>query len=182
MHIESFLREAAAHCRKHGGRLTPNRADVLCTVARSPTPLNAYGILAALGARRTAAPAMVYRSLDFLASHQLVRRLVIMNAYVACVDAVPWATDAAFFICERCSRAESVADRELSSRLESQAVALGFRLAQRVIEAKGVCARCQARETSAAGPARPRTRVPKDTRRRECDPTYRMNLPAADSG
>lgn len=140
---DSFLRDAGAHCRKRGARLTRNRAEVLCLIAASPVPLKAYGILAALRARRAAAPAMVYRSLEFLGGHHLVHRLLTVNAYFACTDASLWSADTAFLVCTECMRTEAMAGASSSTPVDSFAHAAGFRMTGRVLEASGVCASCQ---------------------------------------
>lgn len=87
-------------------------------------------------------PPVVYRALDFLVGNGFAHKIEGLNAFVACSD--PSAEHSpTFLICRSC---ESVA--ETHTHLQSGALArtasdAGFKIERTVIEAEGVCPKCQ---------------------------------------
>lgn len=119
---------------------------VLDAVTRAGKPIGAYGVIAELSAGgRRVMPPTVYRALDGLTRQKLVHRLESLNAYVVCTGH-DHAHDSLFVICEACGRTQEFSDHESIARLTEQANALGFEIASRTIELRGVCADCRRRQ------------------------------------
>ncbi|GAB6042304.1 Fur family transcriptional regulator [Endothiovibrio diazotrophicus] len=140
--VDDALREAEAHCRRHGLRLTELRRRVLELVWASHRPVGAYTVLERLAEEgRKGAPPTVYRSLEFLLEHHLIHRIASLNAYVGC-NHPGGAHDAHFFICRGCGEAAELADPVIDGAIDEAAARLGFRAEQRTLEVSGLCARC----------------------------------------
>ena len=76
---------AARLCANQGGRMTPQRRDVLGLILRADTPVGAYDLLEQLKhASGRPAPPTVYRALDFLLEHGLIHRIERLSAFVPC--------------------------------------------------------------------------------------------------
>lgn len=140
---EDFLREVEAACRERGLRLTKPRSDVLRLLADNDRPIKAYDLLERMqAAHGRTAPPTVYRALDFLLSHGFIHRLESINAYLGChhpraeLHAVP------FLICDRCHAAIELEDTQVTTMLETQARALGFRPQAQTLEVHGLCSAC----------------------------------------
>ncbi len=79
------LEQTIAICRAQGRRVTAQRRAVLAELVAGNHPLSAYQLLARLKRDDVAAtPARIYRCLDFLLRHGMVRRLETTKSYVAC--------------------------------------------------------------------------------------------------
>ena len=78
------LDEIVAIGRAQGGRVTVQRRAVLAELVAGNQPLSAYQLLARLKrGDASATPARIYRCLDFLLRHGMVRRLETTKSYVA---------------------------------------------------------------------------------------------------
>ena len=143
----SCLRTAEEVCADAGLRLTPSRRRVLEILLESHTSMGAYDILARLAEDgQRAQPPVVYRALDFLTQNGLAHRIERLNAFVAC--ARPGAAhDPAFMICRKCSAVAETQAAGGGDRLQKQAKAAGFRIERTVMEAEGICPKCQAQPT-----------------------------------
>jgi Fur family zinc uptake transcriptional regulator len=139
---EAYLREVASVCEERGLRLTPLRERVLRLVGESPRPVKAYDLLDLIrDDKGPAAPPTVYRALDFLLEHGFIHKLESINAFVGCHQprvqhSVP------FLICDRCHSAVELEDERVTSLLNQQARALGFRPQAQTLEVHGLCAAC----------------------------------------
>jgi Fur family zinc uptake transcriptional regulator len=134
---------AEAICARSGARLTRTRRRVLEQVAAAGRPVTAYEVVDRLRSiDRSATPAGVYRSLEFLGRHGLVHRLESSKAFVAC--AIPdHAHPSQMLICRACGAAIEAEDRQVSTAAEALGKRLGFALDRRTIELTGVCPACQ---------------------------------------
>lgn len=134
----------AAACAARRLRLTPARAFVLETLLESHRALTAYELLERLAAAGLGSqPPVVYRALDFLLANGFAHRIERLGAFVGCVHGGT-AHAAAFLVCRTC---RSVAETTLPSSLAglaAEAAAGGFAVQSVVVEAEGLCARCQA--------------------------------------
>ena len=139
---EAYLREVAMVCDERGLRLTPLRERVLRLVAEAERPVKAYDLLDLIrDDKGPAAPPTVYRALDFLLEHGFIHKLESINAFVGCHQprvqhSVP------FLICDRCQSAVELEDERVTSLLNDQARALGFRPQAQTLEVHGLCAAC----------------------------------------
>ena len=111
-------------------------------VAEAPKPVKAYDLLDLIrDDKGPAAPPTVYRALDFLLEHGFIHKLASINAFVGCHQprvqhSVP------FLICDRCHAAVELEDERVTSLLNQQARALGFRPQAQTLEVHGLCAQC----------------------------------------
>lgn len=127
--------------------LTRNQALVLEKLEHAAGPLSAYGLLDLLRDDGFRAPLQVYRALDRLMKAGLVHRLESLNAFVACCgDHAEAHGLTAFAICEECGQVAEFADPVVGKRLESWVAESGFRPKSAVIEFRGLCAACAAKE------------------------------------
>jgi Fur family zinc uptake transcriptional regulator len=141
--VEAAVREAAGVCARRKLRLTAIRRRVLELVWRSHKPAGAYAILAGLKRReKLAAPATVYRALDFLLDQGLVHRISSKSAYVGCAD--PGGSHAGqFLICGQCGAAAELDDNRIRKAVARGAGTLGFAVARQTVEVLGLCPRCR---------------------------------------
>ena len=95
-----ILRDAAAHCREAGLRLTAGRELVLSLLARSSQALKAYDLLEQMG---NPMPPTVYRALDFWLEQGFVHRIESLNAYFACGHPLH-AHGCQLLVCMHCKR------------------------------------------------------------------------------
>ena len=84
-HTRGLLECAATLCARQGGRMTPQRRDVLGLILQAEAPVGAYDLLEQLRVSdRRPAPPTVYRALDFLLEHGLIHRIERLSAFVPC--------------------------------------------------------------------------------------------------
>lgn len=145
--VNSILKQAEAHCKQHGARLTTKRKLVLSALLQSRRALSAYE-LSDLCAERCGEviPAMsIYRILEFLEGEHLVHRLKLANKYVACSHihcdhdhGIPQ-----FLICEQCSKVKEVRIKpDTIEDFMSSVKHAGFRLKTPQLEMNCLCEDC----------------------------------------
>lgn len=139
--VTRVLAEAEAATATAGARFTPVRRRVLEILLESHVALGAYEILKRLAGEGLGdKPPIVYRALDFLVEHKLAHKIERMNAFVACMhpseDHAP-----AFMICRDC---KAVAEtRSPVAPMADDAAEIGFQIETTVVEAEGLCPKCQ---------------------------------------
>ncbi len=143
----SALRYAEQVARKEGLRFTPQRRRVLEALLESHVPASAYDVIERLGRSnaKKLAPISVYRALDFLVQHNFAHRIESKSAYVACdrgAECEPGAT--LFLICDNCGRAAEASSEELGRLVGAETRERAFTPRLRVLEVRGLCARCKA--------------------------------------
>ncbi len=137
------LAAATERCRARGLRLTPARAFALETLLESHRALTAYELLDRLRAAGLGGqPPVAYRALDFLVEHGFAHRIERLGAYIACTRAAA-PHPAAFMVCRVCRQVAETALAGPSPEIDACAAAGGFVIERIVIEAEGLCARCQ---------------------------------------
>lgn len=140
--VETGLAQAEKRCHENGLRLTPVRRAALEILLTTHRAMGAYEVLEALSARgHGTQPPVAYRALDFLVLHGFVHKIQRLNAFVACTGGDPNHAPA-FMICRMCDRV-SEAHVGKTSALTKAAETTGFAIEHIVIEAEGVCPRCQ---------------------------------------
>lgn len=142
-HNSAVLEDLRRACKARGLRLTRSRMEILALLQAHGGPLKAYELLDVLHQTApNAAPAAVYRSLDFLHRHGFIHRLPSIHAYVVWhVDDGGRAPTA--FICDTCQATTLVDTRPDFSTVSGEATALGFELAAGALEVHGTCRQCR---------------------------------------
>ncbi len=142
--------EALGHaeeiCTREGLRFTAQRRQVLEALLESHVPASAYDVIDRLGEEgHRPAPVSIYRALDFLVAHNFAHRIESKNAYVACdrgAECEPGAT--LFLICDNCGAAGEASSTALGKLVNAETAHRGFLPRLRVLEIRGLCARCRA--------------------------------------
>src|SRR5271166_2969362 len=131
-------------CLRQGAQLTPLRRRVLDIFSDSVAPLGAYAILEELSRRESkhVAPPTVYRTLDFFLERGFVHKIESLNAYAPC-EHLDHAHHGMLLICESCGRSEEIEDADVMRVISGSAGDAGFALKRVMIEAQGLCRRCQ---------------------------------------
>jgi Fur family transcriptional regulator, zinc uptake regulator len=137
------LDDAMRSAVKRGLRITANRRRVLQCILDSKRPVSAYALLRLLRAERpSTAPLSVYRALDFLFHQGFIRRIELLNAYVARRDR-RHERGRQFLVCAVCRGIEEIGDVAIADRLRRIARRSSFRIDRQVVELSGTCVRCQ---------------------------------------
>jgi Fur family zinc uptake transcriptional regulator len=138
------LETAESICRVRGGRLTPQRREVLTKLLGASGPLTAYELVDLVRPEDAAiTPASVYRSLDFLVDVGLVHRLDSTRSFVAC-DHPEHPHAGQFLICRKCGAVVEAEDKRIDRAAEDLGERHGFTLEHHSVELTGVCGACSA--------------------------------------
>ena len=141
-HVKSALEALRAYGQENGHRITAPREHVLEIVTAAESPMTAYDVLDALGAKlNEPKPPTAYRALEFLAKHGFIHRIESLNAYVACGEGHKH-RGSQFMICDSCGQVEEVHMCNLPDGLKKQADGKGFSLSHWNAELHGVCGDC----------------------------------------
>ena len=146
------LSHAETICRRESLRFTPQRRQVLQALLESHVPASAYDVIDRLAGEgdprdspKRLAPISVYRALEFLTANNFAHRIESKNAYVACDrgdECEPGAT--LFLICDSCGAAAEAASDALGTLVSAETRKRDFTPSLRVLEIRGLCARCRA--------------------------------------
>ncbi|TAL31894.1 MAG: transcriptional repressor [Phenylobacterium sp.] len=135
------LGAAEDRCTTSQERLTAPRRRVLELLLSADAPLKAYDLIAAFGQHgEPAKPPTVYRALEFLERLGFAHRIESLNAYVPC--RIEGGHMAAFLICDCCGEAAEF-QPDLSAARDA-ASRTGYAVRAITLEARGLCAACQA--------------------------------------
>jgi Fur family transcriptional regulator, zinc uptake regulator len=153
-HREHDHQRCAAHAlghaetisRREGLRFTAQRREVLEALLASHVPASAYDVIDRLARNgRRLAPISVYRALDFLVDNGFAHRIESRNAYVACDRGEECSPEATLFlICDNCGAAGEASSQELGRLVAEETRRRAFMPRLRVLEVRGLCARCRA--------------------------------------
>lgn len=135
------LQHAEEYCARHGHRLTAPRRAVLEIITRSPKPIGAYDIIAAMpdGTK----PPTVYRALEFWEAEAFVHRIGSLGLYTGC-HAEHGHNGAQFMVCDDCGNATEVHLCDLPAPLQKLIEKNDFKLARWNLELHGTCSNCTA--------------------------------------
>lgn len=141
--IAGAVSRAKAICAEQGGRLTPQRQQVLELVWQEHKPVGAYELLERLRENGIkAAPPTVYRALEFLLKHGLIHRIESLNAYTGCTTpGTPH--HGQFLVCSECHRVAELNEPAIRGQLDESARRLGFEIVRQTVEICGLCPRCR---------------------------------------
>jgi Fur family transcriptional regulator, zinc uptake regulator len=132
--------------RREGLRFTTQRRKVLEALLASHVPASAYDVIDRIAeSGKRLAPISVYRALDFLVENGFAHRIESKSAYVACDrgdECTPEAT--LFLICDNCGAAGEAPSEELGRLVSDETKSRAFMPRLRVLEIRGLCARCRA--------------------------------------
>lgn len=143
--LSAELSAADARCADAGQKLTAPRRRVLELLLEAGQPVKAYDLIASFAEGAPAKPPTVYRALEFLSKQGFAHRIESLNAYVACRHSASEGADnhaAAFLICDCCGEAAEF-QPDLSAAREA-ATSTGYAVRAITLEARGLCAACQA--------------------------------------
>jgi Fur family zinc uptake transcriptional regulator len=140
--VADAMAAAESHCEKNGLKFTPVRRRVFEILLSEHKAMGAYDILEVLAKEGLGSqPPVVYRALDFLGKHGFVHKIEKLNAFVACEH--PGADhNPAFMICRSCTKVVEMEGPQ-SSEISNAAKSMGFEVEAVVVEAEGLCPRCQ---------------------------------------
>lgn len=140
------LGHAETISRSEGLRFTKQRRAVLQALLASHVPASAYDVIDRLAENgRRLAPISVYRALDFLVDNRFAHRIESKSAYVACDRGAECSPEATLFlICDNCGAAGEASSEELGRLVADETRNRAFLPRLRVLEIRGLCARCQA--------------------------------------
>lgn len=141
--VSSTLARAETYCVENKLKFTPIRRRALEILLAEHRALGAYDLLAVLAREGLGtAPPVAYRALDFLTAAGFAHKIEGLNAYIACAhlgaDHTP-----AFLICTSCKSVAEAETEATTGRLGEVARATGFVISHTVIEALGLCPKCQ---------------------------------------
>lgn len=141
--ISAAMTQARAICVEQGGRLTPQRQQVLELIWQEHKPVGAYELLERLrevGVK--AAPPTVYRALEFLLTHGLIHRIESLNAYTGCTSpGTPH--HGQFLVCSQCQQVAELDEPAISGQLDASAHRHGFEIERQTVEISGLCPHCR---------------------------------------
>lgn len=162
--IQQQLDHAGHLCAEQGGRMTPQRRDVLGLILSAPSPVGAYDLLEQLKTSgRKPAPPTIYRALDFLLEHGLIHRIERLSAFVPCThlqhDHTHGHTEtclhsAQFLICRTCGGVTEIADApRVLEVLKNICGKKNFTMQSASVEVEGLCETCAKAISHRKGPA-----------------------------
>ena len=141
--IAQGVASVEAACAARGLQLTAARRRVLEYLLAEHRALGAYDILDKLRKDGLGSqPPVAYRALDFLVANGFAHRIEHLNAFVACTHPGQ-AHDPAFLICKECDAVAEAQIEPVKNDLDETARDAGFRLDRAVVEAEGLCPKCQ---------------------------------------
>ena len=141
--ISDGIAVADAHCRANSLQFTPVRRRVLEILLEAHRALGAYDLLDVLRKEGFGSqPPIAYRALDFLVKNGFVHKIERLNAFVACCH--PGERHAPLFmICRECNAVAEAPAEATQGRLGEAAREVGFQIERTVMEAEGLCPKCQ---------------------------------------
>ena len=137
LQVSALLEEAEAVISAHGKRMTPVRAYIYERLLREG-PLGAYELLNGLEKVGNRQPPTAYRTLEFLESVGLVRKLRGASKYIA-LSRDDASDVAGYVVCRACGTAEPISLDHQAKELFLQAQGLGFADIDQIVELSGVC-------------------------------------------
>ncbi len=147
-------RQIVARLRRGGYRVTPQRRTIIRTILASPDHLTPTEIYRRVGRRHPGIGLVtVYRTLELLASHDLVCEL---HTGGACPSyTIAGSRHHHHLICTGCGKVVDFTGHNLEQLEERLARQSGFRIEEHRLEFLGRCPGCRVDDTAAGGGAAP---------------------------
>jgi Fur family zinc uptake transcriptional regulator len=140
--IDTAIALAERLCAERGVRFTPLRRRVLELIWSNHESVKAYDLLDELKPfDKSAKPATVYRTLDFLLEQGLIHRIESLNAFVGCRHPERQ-HELLLLICERCHQVDERPALELVAAAAREIEATRFTAHRQSFEIRGLCASC----------------------------------------
>ncbi|GAA6197977.1 transcriptional repressor [Pseudophaeobacter sp.] len=141
--IVSCIDAVDSQCKAQGLQFTPVRKRVLEILLQEHRALGAYEILDRLREEGLGSqPPVAYRALDFLVTNGFAHKIERLNAFIACThpgeDHAP-----VFMICRLCKSVAEAQTIPTKGQLGQAARDAGFQIERTVVEAEGLCPKCQ---------------------------------------
>ncbi|MCG7625406.1 MULTISPECIES: transcriptional repressor [unclassified Epibacterium] len=141
--ITGGLSAVETYCREKRLQFTPVRRRTLEILLQQHRALGAYEILEYLRDEGLGSqPPVAYRALEFLVKHGFVHKIERLNAFIACMHPGETHTPV-FMICRKCDSVAEAQRQPMQGQLGDAARAAGFLIERTVVEAEGLCPRCQ---------------------------------------
>lgn len=136
--------DVAGELKARGLRVTPQRALILRLIKAASGHITADEIYREVNRHLPFTDiSTVYRTLDLLEAHGLVRRLVTGQGQTQ----YEWAHEPHFhLICARCGQVENFLDEDLAAAIGRLAAERGYRPAEFHVNVFGLCPNCQEAE------------------------------------
>ena len=142
--IDTAITLAERLCAERGVRFTPLRRRVLELIWSNHESVKAYDLLDELKPfDKSAKPATVYRTLDFLLEQGLIHRIESLNAFVGCRHPERQ-HELLLLICERCHHVDERPALELVTAAAREIEIARFTAHRQSFEIRGLCAACAA--------------------------------------
>lgn len=145
--IEAAIKNAEKISNDFGERFTEPRKKVLECLLSNPIPQKAYDILANISSHdKNVKPPTVYRALEFLTRIGIIHKIESDATYFICSHAKHCDHDThvpLFLICNICGNVVENHLIKVEELIENSAKSLGFKTQKIVIEARGICSKCQ---------------------------------------
>ena len=140
--ISTAIEMADTICSEKQLNFTDLRRDVLRMVWEGHGPQKAYDLLNKLQAiTRSAKPATVYRTLDFLIANGFIHKVASLNAFVGCSHPLKH-NECYFLICEDCKSISECCDPNISAVIQSTTTHNKFVAKNTTLEISGHCNEC----------------------------------------
>ncbi|WP_094752499.1 transcriptional repressor [Psychromonas sp. CD1] len=137
-----LMQRAHKICAQKKLRFTPNRQFVFQLMAKQKGAISAYDLLKKLKKHDSNAhPPTIYRALDFLLENHFIHRIESLNAYLMC-DNFGCEHPMQLLICDQCKSVIALSDSVIDDAFLEQAKQSGFKIANKVLEAHGICYNC----------------------------------------
>lgn len=141
--IQDCIAAVDSHCRENGLQFTPVRRRVLEILLQEHRALGAYEVLDRLREEGLGSqPPVAYRALDFLVKNGFAHKIERLNAFIACTHPGE-SHGASFLICRACDAVAETRREPAEGQLGQAAREAGFVIERAVVEAEGLCPKCQ---------------------------------------
>tara|TARA_B110000444_G_scaffold132628_1_gene124600 strand:+ start:66 stop:533 length:468 start_codon:yes stop_codon:yes gene_type:complete len=140
--ITNAMELADQICEEKQLKFTNLRRDVLRMIWERHAPQKAYDLLDKLQAtNRSAKPATVYRTLDFLKENGFIHKVKSLNAFVGCSHPLKHA-ECYFLICDNCKEINECCDGDITSAINTMTKKNRFFVKNATVEIAGRCNEC----------------------------------------
>ena len=139
------IEEIEHRLRQHGYRLTSPRTAVVDAVLRHQRPFTAEQLVSELGSGNVAiGRATVYRTLEVLASMDVLTRIVSPDGHPSYISGAPGHRH--HLLCQVCGTTVTFTACPMSELISTLADETRFQIKDHTLEVFGVCPSCQAHQ------------------------------------
>jgi Fur family ferric uptake transcriptional regulator len=143
VHDGNWSSHARAVLEEAGHRRGGARAEVIDLLATQPCALSAHDIEITLRTQgRTVGRASIYRALEILMEHGLIKRLEVGRAEACYEPANPGGQHHHHVVCEVCGALAAFDDPDLERAIERLGARLGMHIDDHDVLLRGTCRQC----------------------------------------